>query len=67
MTAETFPLAPRDNNIVKLILREQVERCVSIFHGGRAPEIHCYATPIYNLRKCSLTDKFFRAFATLIL
>ena len=26
-----------------------------------------YATPIYNLGKCRLTDEFFRAFATLIL
>ena len=24
-------------------------------------------TPIYNLKKCRLTDEFFRAFATLIL
>ena len=32
----------------------------------RASEVHCYATPIYNIEKCSLTDEFFRAFATLI-
>ena len=30
-------------------------------------EVHCYATPIYNLGKCPLTDEFFRAFANLIL
>ena len=35
--------------------------------GQRAAEVHCYATPIYNLGKCRLTDEFFRAFATLIL
>ena len=36
------------------------------YHGGQgASEVHCYATPIYNLRKCRLTDEFFRAFATL--
>ena len=28
--------------------------------GGRAPEVHCYATPIYNLGKSSLTDEFFQ-------
>ena len=35
----------------------------------RAPEVHCYSTPIklYNLGKCRLTDEFFRAFVTLIL
>ena len=39
-----------------------------VFHGGqRAPEVHCYATPIYNLGKCHLMDESFRTFATLIL
>ena len=28
------------------------------FHGGRAPEVHCYATPIYKLGKCSRTNFF---------
>ena len=37
------------------------------YGGQRAPEVHCYATPIYNLGKYRLTDKFFHAFATLIL
>ena len=45
-------------NLVKLIQREQVERWTSTFHGGRAPEVHCYATPIYNLEKCRLMDEF---------
>ena len=61
MTAETSPLSPRDNestNLVKLIRQEQVERWMSTFHGGRAPEVHCYATPIYNLAKCRLMDEF---------
>ena len=45
MTAETFsPGTKGITNQVKLIRREQVE---STFHGGRAPEVHCYATPIY--------------------
>ena len=26
--------------------------------GGRAPEVHCYATPIYNPVKCRLMDEF---------
>ena len=54
-------------NLVKLIRREQVERWTSTYHGVRAPEVHCYATPIYNLGKCRLTDEFLSAFATLIL
>ena len=34
----------------------------------RAIEVHSYATPIYNLGKCRLTDKFFiSTLATLVL
>ena len=71
MTAETFSPGTKGiiTNLVKHIRREQVEWWTSTFHGGRAFEVHCYATPIilYNLGKFSLTDEFFRAFATLIL
>ena len=39
-----------------------------LLHGGqRAPEVHCYATPINNLGKFRFTNKIFRAFATLTL
>ena len=35
-------------NVVKLVWWEQVERWTSTFHGGRAPEVHCFATSSYT-------------------
>ena len=61
MKAETFSPGNKGiiTNLVKLIRREQVERWTSTFHGGQqASEVHCYATPMYKLGKCSLMDEF---------
>ena len=70
MTAETFSPGTKGiiTILVKLIRREQVEMLLPWrITTQRAPEVHCCATPIYNLGKCRLTDEFFRVFATLIL
>ena len=45
-------------NLVKLIRREQRGRQ----RGGRAPEVHCFATPIYNPVKCHLLAEFSELF-----
>ena len=60
MTAETFSPGTKGimTNLVKLIRWEQVERWTSTVHGLRTPEVHCYATPVYNLGKCRLMDEF---------
>ena len=57
MTAETF--SPGTKGIITNLVAKT--------YSAGANEVHCYATPINNLGKCRLTDKFFRAFGTLIL
>ena len=70
MTAETFSRAPRYNGGISIeTYLAGTGRDIASMVDNK--QLKCTTTlpliAIYNLGKCRLTDKFFRAFATLIL